>query len=150
MNHNRNLRRLAAVATLVVAGAAGTAFAHPHPDGEGEGKKVERIVIVRDGAKGEHRAGAGDHRHVRTFALRGHGPLIDCDGGEKVVDDGAGEGDKKTKVVVCTKGKTSAETAQHLEEALARITANDDLSDEQKARIATALRSAIDRARSTR
>jgi hypothetical protein len=167
VNHNRKLG-LAAAAVLV-AGAAGAAFAHPHPDGEEGGKKVERIVIIRDGAGGEHRAEGGDH--VRRFEIirdgqGGHraeadgprvhrfemvgGDLAGCDGGEKVVDDSSGDGDKKTKVIICTRGQPSAANAQHLEEALARINDNDDLSDEQKARITTALRSAIDRARSAR
>jgi hypothetical protein len=159
MTDNRILK-LGAAAVLV-AGAAGAAFAHPHP--EGDGKKVERIVIIRDSGKGDHRAGAdGDrvrrfelHRdgpdgdHVRRFAIHG-GDLANCDGGEKIVDESGGDGDRKTKVIICTKGAPTAATAEHLEDALARITANDDLSDEQKARIATALRSAIDRARSAR
>ena len=82
--------------------------------------------------------------------MHGAGRLADCDGGEKIVEESAGEGDKKTKVIICRKGAPTAATAKRLEEALARIRANGHLSDEQKARIETALRSAIDRARSTR
>lgn len=147
MNRNLNLRRFGALAAVVLAGAAGAAWGHPHPDGESDGKTVERVVIIRD-AKGEHRAGAGDPR-VRRFEIHGAG-MVDCDGGEKVVDESAGDGDKKTKVIICTRGAPSAATADHLEDALARINANDELSDEQKAKISTALRSAIDRARSAR
>ena len=63
-----------------------------------------------------------------------------------------GEGDgKKTKVVICTRGdRPTAATAERIEKALARIRNNDELSDEQKARIETALRSAMERARSAR
>ena len=57
---------------------------------------------------------------------------------------------ERVAAIVCTKGEPTAASARRLEEALARIRANDDLSDEQKARITTALRSAIDRARSAR
>ncbi|MEA3066122.1 MAG: hypothetical protein QOJ27_2583 [Sphingomonadales bacterium] len=145
MTHNR-LLALGAAASLLIAGAAGAAFAHPHPDGDG--KTVERVVIIRDGGGGEHRADA-DGPRVHRFEMVG-GDLAGCDGGEKVVDDSSGDGGKKTKVIICTKGQPSAATAQHLEEALARINSNDDLSDEQKARITTALRSAIDRARGAR
>jgi hypothetical protein len=145
-NGNRTMRAVVAAGALVLAGAAAAALAHPHPDGDG--RKVARIVIIRDGAGGKHEAGAGDRR-VRRFERHGGG-LADCAGGEKIVDDNAGDGDRQTKVIICSKGGNSARSAKHLEEALARITANDELSDEQKDRIATALRSAIDRARSAR
>ncbi|HEX8240884.1 MAG TPA: hypothetical protein VF574_14210 [Allosphingosinicella sp.] len=153
-----------AAAALLLAGAGGAAFAHPHPDGDG--KQVKRFVIIEDG-KGEHRGdgervrrveiirdgehhAAGDGPRVRRFEMLGHGALIDCDGGEKIVDESADEGDKKTKVVICTKGQPSAASAERIEKALARIRANDELSAEQKARIETALRSAMERARSAR
>jgi hypothetical protein len=147
MTRNRILG-FGAGAALLLAGAAGAALAHPHPEGDGDGKRVKRFVIVRDGKAGGHPAGHRDHA-LRRFELHGPG-MIDCDGGEKIVDDSGGEGDKKTKVVICTKGKPTAATAERLEEALARIRANDELSEEQKARIAAALSSAIDRARSAR
>ena len=143
MIDNRSLA-LGAAAVLL-AGAAGAAFAHPHPDGEG--KKVERVVVIHDGAGGDHHGKPG--KRVRRFEMHG-GDLAGCEGGEKIVDESGGEGDRKTKVIVCTRGAPTAAGAEHLEEALARITASDDLSDEQKARITTALRSAIDRARSAR
>ena len=163
MAHHRILTLGAAA--LLLAGAAGAAFAHPHPDGEGDGKRVERVVVIGDGHDGKpgkhgvrrfelHR-GDGDHHgkpggpRVRRFEMHG-GVLADCDGGEKIVDDSAGDGDKKTKVVICTKGRPTAASAERLEEALARINDNDELSAEAKARITTALKSAIDRARSAR
>ena len=134
-----------AAATLFLAGAAGAALAHPHPDGDG--KEVKRFVIIHDGKGGEHQ-GSGDR--VRKFEMHGIGRLADCEGGEKIVDEQAGTDDKKTKVIICRKGAPTAAEAERLEEALARINDNDHLSDEQKARIETALRSAIDRARSAR
>ena len=168
MNPNRILA-LGAAASVLLAGAAGAAFAHPHPDGEGDGKKVERIVIVRDGAGGQHHGKPGKHEvrrfeiigadgdhhgapggpRVRRFEMHG-GSLVGCEGGEKIVDESAGDGDRKTKVIVCTRGAPTAASAERLEEALARINDNDELSAEQKARITTALKSAIDRARSAR
>lgn len=136
-----------AAATLLLAGAAGAALAHPHPDGEGDGKQVKRIVIVHDGKGGDHHA-SGDRD--RKFEMHGVGRLADCDGGEKIVDEQADGDDKKTKVIICRKGAPTAADAERLEEALVRINDNDHLSDEQKARIETALRSAIDRARNAR
>lgn len=155
--------RLAAAA-LLIAGAGGAAYAHPHA--EGDGRSVERIVIV-DGKDGEtgsegervrrfeiHRHGKDGERHahgpdVRRFEIHGPGPFALCEGGEKIVDETA-EADDKTRVLICTKGAPTAATAKHLEDSLARIRTNDHLSDEQKARIETALRSAIDRARGAR
>ncbi|HEX8483465.1 MAG TPA: hypothetical protein VF650_16315 [Allosphingosinicella sp.] len=144
---NRNPKLGLAAAALLLAGAGGAASAHPHPEGEGEGKTVERFVVIHDGKGGEHHAGAD---RIRRFEFRGGpGRLADCDGGEKIVDE-AGEGDDKTKVIICRKGAPTAADAERLEHALARITEIEHLSDEQRARIETALRSAIDRARSAR
>jgi len=167
MNPKRILP-LGAAAALLLAGPPGVAFAHPHPEGEGDGKTAERIVVVRDGPGGHH-AGPGKHKvrrfeihrdggphgkpgapRVRRFEMRHGDVLAHCDGGEKIVDDSSDEGGKKTKVILCTKGKPSAAAAERLEQALARINANEELSAEQKARITTALKSAIDRARSAR
>jgi hypothetical protein len=134
-------------AALLLAVGGGAALAHPHPDADHDGKTVERAVIIHSDGKGEH-AAAGDRR-VRRFEVHRIG-MEDCAGGDKIVDESSADGDKKTKVIVCTIGQPSAATAEHLEGALARIAANDDLSAEQKARIESAIRSAIDRARSAR
>ena len=152
-----------AAAALLLAGAGGAALAHPHPDGDRE--QVKRFVIIEDGQSGEHHAKGervrrveiirdGEHHagadgaRVRHFEMRGH--LVDCDGGDKVVEESGEEDGKKTKIVICTKGGPNAATAERIEKALARIRDNDELSPEQKARIETALRSAMERARSAR
>lgn len=136
-----------AAAALLLAGTGGAALAHPHPDGDGDGKQVKRFVIIHDGKGGEDHA-SGDR--VRHFDMRGIGRLADCDGGEKIVDEQSDGDDRKTKVIICRKGAPTAADAERLEDALARIQDNDHLSEEQKARIETALRSAMDRARSAR
>lgn len=136
-----------AAAALLLAGAGGAALAHPHPDGESDGKTVKRVVVIHDGKDGDNHAG-GDR--IRRFEMHGVGRLADCEGVEKIVDESAGDGDRKTKVIICRKGAPTAADADRLEDALARIGDSDHLSDEQKARIETALRSAIDRARSAR
>ncbi|HYJ82247.1 MAG TPA: hypothetical protein VEW26_05310 [Allosphingosinicella sp.] len=135
-----------AAAALLLAGAGGAALAHPHPDGDGD-KTMKRIVIIEDGKGGEHHAKG---ERIRRFEMHGDAAMVDCDGGEKVVEEGAEQDGKKTKVIICTKGTPTAMTAERLEKALARIRDNDELSDEQKARIETALRSAMERARSAR
>jgi hypothetical protein len=141
---NLNPRLGLAAAALLLAGT-GAAIAHPHPDGDG--KEVKRFVIIHDGKGGDQHA-SGDH--VRKFEMHGIGRLADCEGGEKLVDEQGDDDGKKTKVIICRKGAPTAADAERLEGALARINDNDHLSDEQKARIETALRSAIDRARSAR
>jgi hypothetical protein len=134
-----------AAAFLLLAGTGAAAFAQPHPDGDGD--KVKQIIVVREGAGGGHEAGSDG---VRRFEMLGAADLANCNGGEKIVDEQSDGSNRKTKVIICRKGAPTAAEADRLEEALARITDNDHLSDEQKARIETALRSAIDRARSAR
>lgn len=149
---------LAAAALLIATAGAGVAFAHPHSDGDG--KTVERVIIIHDDKDGDH--ASADGAQIRRFEIHRDGEhgsadgggirrmemVGDCRGGDKIVDESAGDDKKKTKVVICTRGgEPSARAAEHLEEALARINANDDLSAEQKAKIETALRSAIERAR---
>ncbi|MFL6845980.1 MAG: hypothetical protein ACJ8ER_14000 [Allosphingosinicella sp.] len=150
-------RGLAAAALLVATAGAGAAFAHPHSDGDG--KKVERVIIIQDDKDGDHASadGAqirrfeihrdGDHASADGGGIRRMEMVGDCRGGDKIVDESAGDDKKKTRVMICSRGEPSARAAEHLEEALARINANDDLSAEQKAKIETALRSAIERAR---
>lgn len=138
-----------AAAALLLAGTAGAALAHPHPDGDTE-RKVERIVVLPGGEDGDK---AGDAvRRIRIVRVgdhpAGHGAVVECDGGEKIVDEDAGEDGRKSKIVLCAKsGAPTAMTAERLEQALARIQADDALSDAQKARIETALRSAMERTR---
>ncbi|MEA3011193.1 MAG: hypothetical protein QOJ91_2885 [Sphingomonadales bacterium] len=151
-----------AAAALLLAGAGGAALAHPHPDGDGDGKQVKRIIVIEDSANGAHefkgkqvqrfrivRDGEGHaDAEMRHFEIR-DGGLVDCGGGEKIVDESTEDGAKKTKVIICSKGPPAA-SAEQLEKALARIKADSELNADQKARIETALRSAIDRAQSAR
>ncbi len=136
-----------AAAALLLGGTAGAALAHPHPEGDGE--KVTNFVIIHDGKGGERLAGrAGDR--FRALAIPGKGGLVECNGGEKIVDEVTGSDGDKTKVIICSKGAPTVADAQRLEETLARITEMDHFSGEQKARIEAALRSAMERARSAR
>ena len=139
----------AAFSALVVAGAGGAALAHPHPEGADGDRKLKKFVIIQGGPGAGHKVEKRALR-IRHFDVR---DLELCEGGEKIVDESEGKGKDKTKVIICRKGKgggDGATAAKRLEEALARINSNDELSDAQKARIETALRSAIDKARSAR
>lgn len=112
-------------------------------DGEGkagEGAEVHTFHIVRDG-----KGGPG----VQALALA-DGAALKCDDGDKLVDESAGDDKEKTKVVICSKGATPAQAAERLEQAIAKINSNSEISAEHKARIIAALRAAIDRASTSR
>lgn len=140
---------LAAAAFLL----AGTALAHPHADDDGE-RKVERVMIVHDGKEGDPDKAGDPVRRIKIVRhgedhAGGHGALVDCDGDEKIVEENQGEDGKKTRIVLCAKGgQPTAATAERIEKALERVRSDNALSDAQKARIETALRSALERARS--
>ncbi|HEX9964089.1 MAG TPA: hypothetical protein VGB04_03815 [Allosphingosinicella sp.] len=136
-----------AAAAILLAGAGGAAFAHPHPGGDGE--KVRNFVVIHQGKEGESLSGrAGDP--FRALAIHRAGGAVACNGGDKIVDEVTGDDGNQTKVIICSQGTPTGADAERLEKALARIAEMDQLNDEQKARIETALRSAIDRARSAR
>lgn len=131
-----------------------------HDGKEGaQGDKVRRFRIERDG-----HGKPGEGTHVRTFHIErdgkggpgvhafalGDGHALNCDEGDKLVDETAGDDKEKTKVVICSKGSTSAQRAERLEQAISKINSNSEISAEHKARITTALRAAIDRARAAR
>lgn len=171
MNRNMRTMRLALAASALTAGALAGAAALAHPEHDGEGVRKEIIVVnevdgAKDGKDGEvrrfhiERDGKGKS-DVRIIQMRhdGKGPapvisldgqtLRNCDGGDRLVDETAGDDKHKTKVIICGKGDPAAR-AQHLEQALARIQSNEHISAEHKEKIAASLRDAIDRARSTR
>ena len=130
---------------------------HIERDAAGDGEGERRVIrIERDGkGKGEgahavriERGGPGEHR-LRTIMLDGK-RLADCEGGEKLVDESAGDDKEKTKVIICGEGGDPAARRQRLEQALARINANEHISTEHKEKIAASLRAAIERAESAR
>lgn len=115
------------------------------PDGDGkagEGREIHTFHIVRD-SKG------GPGQGVHAFAMA-DGAGLKCDDADKLVDESAGDDKEKTKVVICSKGATPAQAAERLEQAIAKINSNSEISAEHKARITAALRAAIDRARTSR
>ena len=167
---------LGAAALIGLAGlAAGAAFAHPHLDGDGDKvRKVEKIIILEHEG-GKDKDGKTRRFHIEKMGPGGHGKpgepgarrfrvitpggpggpggpevhamhMADCDGGETMVDESAGDDKRKTRVVFCGKGdgKTRAE---RLEKALERIASNEHIDAEHKARITASLREAIEKAR---
>ncbi|HEX2762520.1 MAG TPA: hypothetical protein VHM92_01575 [Allosphingosinicella sp.] len=156
------LRAAAAAGAIIAAGLAGAAFAHPEHEGDKD-KKVTKMVVITEHVREDGKA-EGKGERVRTFRIErdgkgatadarihafalGDGPALKCDGGEKLVDETAGDDKDKTKIVICSKGATPAQSAERLEQAIAKIQENDEISAEHKAKITAALRAAIDRAR---
>ena len=133
----------AAAAVLLMAGAglAGSAGAHPHPEGEGAEKRVEKIIIM----SGDGKAGPG---HVRRFRMEGPRGLAHCRGEKTEVQEEEKDG-KRTRIVLCGKHPHSAEHKERLEKALSRIQANEHLSEEHRERIASRLREALERIKTT-
>jgi hypothetical protein len=130
-----------ALASLLVAGS-GAAFAQDTETGKVQQRKVI-IVEEHHDADGKDHARMQHHGTAMAIADCGADKTLFSDAGEEQ----AGEGKtKKTKILICSRGDASAEErAKRLERALARISADEDLSPETKTRITTALRDAIAR-----
>jgi hypothetical protein len=142
-----NDMKMLAIAAAVGLAVAGAALAHPHPEGS-DGEKVKKFVIITDHGemKGKGHDGA---KHVRTLRIDGE-RLAGCLGGRTLVDETAGDDKNKTKVVICGKDGDTRVDAERLEQALSRINSNEHISAEHKEKISSALREAIEKARSAR
>jgi hypothetical protein len=133
-------RKLAGLLFAGAVAAVGLAVAAPASADEPKTKEVRTVIIEHDG-KGE--AGAkwgGDPEHMK----------IDCPGKLTTVEaDGAPAADKKerAKIVLCSKGGTTAEQIKGLEGALARIDSNSDMDAGVKADIKAKLQAKIDELR---
>jgi hypothetical protein len=104
---------------------------------------IERFVVVTDHKdQGE----AGDPQ-IRAFALADGAAA--CAGDKDEVTSQSEDGKQKTKILICSKTEMSAaDRAEHLQRAIARIEANQDLSAEHKEKVVAALRSEIERLQS--
>ena len=144
-DQGRALRHLGfgAAAAFLAAGlvAGAPAAARDEPADGHHQTRVERVIVLSD--KG-HQGGEA-RRRVRVLDV--DGDRAGCDKTE--VNDS--DGRQKTRIVICGDERSSAaDRAARLEQALARIQQNDDLSAEHKARVTAALQDAIERLRNTR
>lgn len=104
----------------------------------------EQIVIIN--RTGDN-AGMADAAH-RLRVLREGDLASHCTGQKDEVDEASGDGRERTRIMVCGDNQLSAaDRAAKLEQVLGRIEARDDMSADQKARVTTALRGAIERMR---
>ena len=165
LKHHRKDRRRAWAGAAVTAGlvAASMAFGAPGlAQDKGEQKQERRIIIMehRDGAP---KAEGAERRERREFTLRRDGegnvtrhvldPEVEarierCRQGGDSFNVDEGEGDQRTRILLCTQGEGSAANrVEALERARERIAANDDLAAETKQRILAQVDQAIARAR---
>lgn len=146
ITYTRSLRHLgtAAAAALIAGGVALVTPASAQEESGTKEQHVDRVIIM---TKADGSTDAAAPRRFRIVDTNGE--LPGCDKAE--VNDDGGDRKEKTKVVICG-GDTkvsAAERAERLEKALARIQQNDSLSAEHKAKVAAAMREAIDRLRAT-
>jgi bla regulator protein BlaR1 len=132
------LRNLGGAAALVVlAGAtlslASPGAAHPHPEGDAQTKQ-QRIVIM------DHRDGDAA-AHGRDIMIR-RGPNGEmqmpegCTGSTPTADVSEGEGNRRTRIMICSRdGASPTDMAANLERARDRIAQNEELSAETRARL---------------
>jgi hypothetical protein len=136
-----------AAALGAAAWAAGLAATGAAAANDTQGRKVEhveRFVVVTD-HKGNSEAGAP---RVEAFALADG--AASCSGSRDEVSQQSEDGKQKTRIVLCSTGEMSAaDRAERLQHAIARVEANQELSAEQKEKVVTALREAIERLQAT-
>ena len=132
MHHSNSSNRSGG---LVLSGLCAAVIAWPavaHPEHKTE--TVERKVIIHSDGKSDS-------------GLRRHGDMkVDCPGKLTEVEaapQGAGEKKEKAKIVICSKSGSSAEAAEGLEKALARISADGDMDPAVKADLTTRLKAKI-------
>jgi hypothetical protein len=166
-------RPAAAAGALVLAafGFGAPGIAHPH-EGDGVETRVEKVIVVREDAKGGHRGKDGrvrtyrfdrgkagenvrivrierdgphamDDARIRAFHFDG-GNMENCEG-ERIASADTGEdSSSRTRVLICSEGQLSeAQRIEKIERVLERIRANETLSAEHKARVTAALEEAI-------
>jgi hypothetical protein len=127
---------------LAFALAAGPAVAAD----DANPKKVEHIFIIQ--RAGDHADGNGSEVH--RFRIEGFGEAPGaCTGTKDEVNEAGPDGKQRTRIMICSGGQLSAaERADKLEHVLSSLEARDDLSPEQKARVAASLREVIGKLRS--
>lgn len=116
-----------------------------------KGKEERReIVIIRHGYRAKA-AGANGEERREVRILRGSGSageratMIECGDGAKVDSEAVDKDGRKTRVMICAGGGSSASRIQQLRDAAKRIQSDTNLSEEARTRIALAINEAIAR-----
>ena len=158
LKHHRKDGSRAWAGAVVTAGLVATSMAFGTPglaQDKSEDKQERRIIIMehRDGAPGqgaEHR----ERRDGQGNAIRRHldpevaARIERCREGDNLLNVNEGEGNQRTRIMLCAQGEGSAASrVEALERARQRIASEDHLSAETKQRVLAQIDQAIARAR---
>ncbi|WP_166039087.1 M56 family metallopeptidase [Sphingosinicella sp. YJ22] len=150
-------RALAGAAVSAALVAASMAFGAPGLAQDKAEEKQERRIIIM-----EHRDGAGGHgaehrehrRDGEGHAIRRHldpevaARIERCREGNNLLNVDEGEGNQRTRIVLCNQGEGSAESrVEALERARERLASEGHLSAETRQRVLAQIDQAIARAR---
>lgn len=130
----------------VTASLGSPVVAHPHPDDQAQVKHHERIMIMVP-------KGSGGEGSARLFNRRiedGEETLPEnCPGdANPLANVDEREGDQRTRILLCTRGdSTAAERAEALERARRHLAEDEHLSTEQRQRITARIDEEIARLR---
>jgi beta-lactamase regulating signal transducer with metallopeptidase domain len=166
LKHHRKNRTRAWAGAAVTAALIATSMAFGAPSlaqDKGEQKQERRIIIM------EHRDGAptaegAERRERREFSVRRDGqgdvtrhvldPEVEarierCRQGDSLLNVNEGEGNQRTRILLCAQGEGSAENrVEALQRARERIASEDHLSADAKQRVLAQIDQAIATARS--
>lgn len=160
-HRSSRLRMLGGAAAVTLLAGVSASFgsaglAHPHPEGDGKQEHRERIIIMNQG-KGDGTAAEGA-RHERSQEIvirRGENGEVDvadaCRDGERLVDSSQGEGNERTRVIMCTRGHGSeagsATRLERLQRVRDRLAGMESLDGAARERALAAIDAEIARAR---
>lgn len=138
-NHKNSSLRMfgggAAVAMLtgVALTFGGTGLAHPHPESEGKDTRIERVVVMKH--DGDHKAGdRTEHRDHVIRMRRGTNGAIElpenCNEGDRIADVNEGSGDRRTRILLCSRGEADGATRlERLRRVRERMASNEHLGE---------------------
>jgi beta-lactamase regulating signal transducer with metallopeptidase domain len=146
-DHNEHGDRERHVVIVTEPGGGGDHAAHGGPE-------AHSFTLHRDGPGHDGHGDADIHRFVMRHGPGGHGPgmehmaMSDCDQGQRS-DVSTGEGNERTRVVLCTRGDsaTPAQRAERLQGVRDRLARDEELSEAQRTRVTAALDREIARLR---
>jgi bla regulator protein blaR1 len=152
-DHRKSPRRaLAGAGVTAILVATSLAFGAPVQAQETSDPKQERTIIIREHRNPARSGGqtSTEHRDVirRNLSPEMAERVQNCRDGNSLVNVDEGEGNQRTRFMLCTRGEGGAQNSvQALQRARERIAGEDNLSAEAKQRILTQIDQAIARAR---
>ena len=160
LNHHRKDRRRllagsAVTATLIAASMTFGAAGHAQDKGQDKHETRERTIIIErhssdhaeHGAQGGHAEGHRDGAVRRHLSPETAERIENCRSGNQVLNVNEGEGNQRTRMMICVQGGGSGSQVEALQSARERIAGQNELSAETRQRILAQIDAAIARAR---